>query len=89
MTPKSRGLVSGAEVGRHLTCDDAHIRRLTDQGVIVRLEGGYDLTDARNRYIAHLRSERKKTRGRNPPPSLRARAPPCCGSVLRRSRAIP
>lgn len=52
--------VSVAEMGRHLDCAPAYVRKLVDQGVIERrTDAKFDLDQCRTKYLAHLRSERQ------------------------------
>src|SRR5271170_7905797 len=57
----SAALVSGAEVGRHLSCDYVYVRKLVAEGLLLKHEGGFNLDDCRRKYIAFLRAERRKT----------------------------
>ena len=46
---------------KHLDVSRQWLTKLTDEGILQRLsDGGYDLDDARVRYIQHLRDRRAK-----------------------------
>ena len=61
--PKRRrnGLVSASALAVHLACTRQYIAKLTAEGVIERRGEGYDQDQCRLRYLAHLRSENRRS----------------------------
>ncbi len=60
--PKQRGvLVSASTLATHLACTRQYIAKLTAEAVIERRRDGYDQDQCRLRYLAHLRSENRRS----------------------------
>ena len=61
--PKQRrnGLVSASTLATHLACTRQYVAKLTAEGVIDRRGEGYDQDLCRLRYLAHLRSENRRS----------------------------
>ena len=59
---RRNGLVSASTLARHLSCTRQYVSKLTAAGVIERRHGyGYDQDQCRLRYLAHLRSENRRS----------------------------
>jgi len=58
---RRNGLVSASTLAAHLACTRQYISRLTADGVIERRGDGYDQDQCRLRYLAHLRSENRRS----------------------------
>ena len=54
-------LVSASALAVHLGCTRQYIAKLTAEGVIEKRGDGYDQDQCRLRYLAHLRSENRRS----------------------------
>jgi hypothetical protein len=54
-------LVSASALAVHLACTRQYVAKLTSEGVIERQGEGYDQDRCRWRYLAHLRSENRRS----------------------------
>jgi len=55
-------LVSAQKLAEHLGCVRSYVRKLVEAGVVEqRADGRYDRDQCRERYIAHLRAERRQS----------------------------
>jgi hypothetical protein len=55
-------MVTATTLAKHLDLSRQHVTRLADDGVLERVDGGFDLDKARTAYIRHLRDHRRSSR---------------------------